>query len=307
MGIENEVKNILSQTLRNCPGLGGIKFEELNEIRLRAGKPVIVKTGADQYFLSKEGPTDDITRGIIIRTEDIAEIMEYATNYSIYAYEEELANGFVTVRGGHRVGVCGKAVMEQGRIKSLRNVSSLNIRVAHEVKGCGNAIFPYILDENKNIFHSLIYSLPGKGKTTLLRDLVRLISNEAAKNVSVVDERFEIGSEYLGTIQKDLGIRTDVISGCPKPAGMEMMLRAMAPQVIAVDELGGERELAAVEKTAFCGVSVLATVHAKDTADLNYMFKKNVFKRYIGLCEEKGRHFAKVFDDKKKLLWEGNL
>lgn len=311
MSVENEIKNILSKRLRGCPGLNGVDYDGLNEIRLRPGRPLILKEGARQYFLSEEGPLTDVKKGIIIQEKEIGEIMDYITNYSIYAYEEELTNGYITIKGGHRVGVCGRVVMEQGRIRNLKNISSLNIRVAHEIKGCGRSIVPHIQDEDGEVLHTLIYSSPGKGKTTLLRDIIRILSNgttkQSGKDVSVVDERFEIGAEYLGTIQNDLGIRTDVISGCPKALGMEMMLRSMTPQVIAVDELCGRKDLEAVQKMAGCGVSVLATIHANEASGLKTSLEQPIFKRFVGLSGKNGTYFAKVFDEEKKLLWEGCL
>ena len=190
------------------------------------------------------------------------------------------------------MGIAGKAVVEDGHVRTVRDLSSLNIRVAHEVKGCAKNVLPYLMD-GETFLDTLLISPPGAGKTTLLRDLIRELSCGgtwgAGKNVSVVDERSEIAACFGGIAQCDLGPRTDVMDGCPKSEGMLMMLRSMAPQVLAVDEAGGEGEILAMKYGMNCGCRILATVHGADVGDImkrpawRELAEAKVFSRYVVL------------------------
>ena len=195
--------------------------------------------------------------------------MEYIAGYSLYAYEDELRQGFLTIQGGHRVGVAGKILMEEGKVRSIRYISFLNIRLAHQVEGCADKVMPFIV-ENGEVCHTLIISPPCCGKTTLLRDVIRQISNGNAwcegKNVGVVDERSEIGGAYQGVPQNDLGIRTDLLDCCPKAEGMMMLIRSMSPEVVAVGS-----SVEDIEKKPL----------------LQKMVKEHVFDRYIILSGKK--------------------
>ena len=180
----------------------------LQEIRMRIGQPLTVMIdGEEQILPLKE-------RAHIVTKEEIKETIEYMSRYSLYAYENELRQGFLTLEGGHRVGVAGKVIVDRGKVKNIQYISSLNIRIAHEVIGCADELIPYIT-KNKKVCHTLIISPPRCGKTTLLRDLIRQISdgNEYVKgcSVGVVDERSEIGGCYMGIVQNNLGMRTDVL------------------------------------------------------------------------------------------------
>ena len=187
-------------------------------------------------------------RSVVLADQELIRgILETCSRHSLYAYEREISQGFLTICGGHRVGIAGKAVVEDGHVRTVRDLSSLNIRVAHEVKGCAKNVLPYLMD-GETFLDTLLISPPGAGKTTLLRDLIRELSCGgtwgAGKNVSVVDERSEIAACFGGVAQCDLGPRTDVMDGCPKSEGMLMMLRSMAPQVLAVDEITAPEDIA---------------------------------------------------------------
>ena len=277
-------------------------FSCLQEIRLRTGKPLTVLYKGKEKLLTK------------VEQEDIRETLEYISNYSLYAYENELRQGFITIEGGHRVGMAGKVVLEEGKIKSLKYISLINIRVAHEVKGCADKIFPYITKE-RQICHTLIISPPRCGKTTLLRDMIRQISdgNRWVKGVpvGVVDERSELGGCYMGTAQNDLGIRTDILDCCPKADGMLMLIRSMAPQVIAVDEIGAREEICAIEYALHCGCKMLATAHGVSMEEMKkkpffeQMIREKRFERYIVLGNE--HHMGEIlgiYDENGERIFE---
>ena len=218
--------------------------------------------------------------------------MAYICQYSLYAYEDEMRQGFITVQGGHRIGVAGRVVHHGGQIQSMTHVSSLNIRVSHQIKGCGEAVFPWLWEYGLPC-HTLIVSPPGGGKTTLLRDFIRLFSDGfgdyPGMAVSLIDERSEVGASYMGMPQNDLGMRTDVLDACPKAKGMQMLLRSMSPDVVAVDELGKKEDFKAVESVVHCGCKLFATAHGNSLEDIlrQPFFQKlrelEVFERYIVL------------------------
>ena len=275
--------------------------EGFTELRFRADGPVVFLRGNEEWFLHKNGsmersqhfPAQEQYR---MPVNEIREMMEYISNFSIYAYEEELRQGFLTLQGGHRVGVCGKAVLAEGRIKTIRNISFLNVRIAREKKGCAMQVMPFLYEDGR-LCHTVIISPPGCGKTTLLRDVIRLVSDGNGQNpgqkVGVVDERSELAACYHGVPQNDLGIRTDVLDGCPKAVGMELLLRAMSPQVIAVDELGGNADMEMVEKSIYCGCTVLATVHGESMENwfvkggMEKRIGDSMFERYVFLKDKK--------------------
>lgn len=280
---KKQILQVLGKKMQQDVEREQFDFSCLQEIRLRIGKPLTVLYKGKEKFLTK------------VEQEDLRETLEYISNYSLYAYENELRQGFITIEGGHRVGMAGKVVLEEGKIKSLKYISSINIRVAHEVKGCADKIFPYITKE-RQICHTLIISPPRCGKTTLLRDMIRQISdgNRWVKGVpvGVVDERSELGGCYMGTAQNDLGIRTDILDCCPKADGMLMLIRSMAPQVIAVDEIGAREEICAIEYALHCGCKMLATAHGVSMEEMKkkpffeQMIREKRFERYIVLGNE---------------------
>ena len=271
------------------------KAQEVCEIRLRVDRPVIIETSRGDFFLDHSGIWREEPYGAYSVTEtEIRDLIAYLCQDSVYAYSDEIRQGFLTVEGGHRIGLSGQAVLEnENSLRTLKNISFVNIRVAHEIRGVADKILPELYKAGR-FQNTLIVSPPGFGKTTLLRDLIRQLSDGNAYGpglrVGVVDERSELAGSYRGRPQNDLGMRTDVLDACPKALGMLLLLRSMSPQVIAVDELGEEQDLRVLHMAASGGCSLLATVHGSGEADaarrLGGEYMREMFARIVIL---KGR------------------
>lgn len=267
------------------------KIEELQEIRLRVNQPIIILYRNGNYYLNQKGLLiREKEKATYLQDQDLEDIMNHICNYSMYAYEDQLKQGYLTVQGGHRVGVAGTVIMEGNTIKNIKYISYVNIRVSHQIIGAADKILPYIY-QDRILQNTLIISPPGCGKTTLLRDMIRQISN-GNKNgkglkIGVVDERSELGGCFRGIAQNDLGIQTDILDGCPKVEGMMMLIRSMAPEVIAIDELGNQEDFMALEKIIKCGCHVIATIHGSTIEELalkskfQFLLKNQLFQRYI--------------------------
>ncbi|MBS4804010.1 MAG: stage III sporulation protein AA [Clostridium sp.] len=244
----------------------------VQEIRIKANKPVIVNLSYKEIIL-----------GFVPSIEELKQILVRISNYSLYAYEEEIRQGYITIKGGHRIGIAGECVLNKGEIKTIRNISSLNIRICHEVKGCSNEVMRYIT-KNDSILNTLIVSPPKCGKTTILRDMARNISNGMplynlkGKKVSVIDERSEIASCFNGIPQLDIGIRTDILDNCFKKDGMIMAIRSLSPEIIICDEIGTYGEIEALNMAFNSGVNIIVTIHGYSIDDV---YKRTVFKELL--------------------------
>lgn len=289
---------------------------EITEIRLRVNLPLLIRTLCREYFLSDEGKlTEEETKGYIVTPEDMKITFQKISQYSLFAYKEEVREGFITLNGGHRIGLCGKAYLDGNGQRQLQQISSMNIRIARQKKGCCEAFFPY-LTEDGCFYNTLLISPPGAGKTTYLRDIIRVISDGTPYfegiNVSVVDERSEIGNRTRLSEGFYLGKRTDLLDRCPKGEGMLMLLRSMAPQVIAADEIGDVDDIEALKFIRNCGCQVLMTVHGKDMEDiyhrplLGIYLRKYPFDRYVQIKAEKsGQRRIDIFDAAGCRVWRG--
>jgi len=294
--------SILPENIRDLLSRLPVQFmDTLEEIRLRQNRPLIVTHTAGDVCLDSGGqPTSNPGDAYVITEDDMQRVIRMVSNSSLYAIEEELKNGYVTLPGGHRVGLTGKAVIESGKVKTLKYISGFNIRISREIKGNAAPILPSLLDRWGRVKHTLILSPPRCGKTTLLRDLVRLVSSGVPEldfggvTVGLVDERSELAGCYRGVPQRDIGLRTDVLDGCPKAEGMMMLIRAMSPQVVATDEIGKQEDIKAMEEAINAGVTVISTVHGTSPEEimrrpaLKYLLSLNVIERFIILSRSKG-------------------
>lgn len=256
----NKIYQIFLNLLQENPKVAN----ELQEIRIRVDKPIILKLREKDIILQYN----------ILQTE-ILQIVERLCENSIYAYKNQICEGFITIKGGHRVGLTGSCVIENGKITNIKYISSLNIRIAREVKNCSTRILREIIDiENKTIYNSIIVAPPGRGKTTILRDIIRRLSdgieeiNFRGKTCGVVDERGEIAAMYKGAPQNDVGIRTDIIENVSKNKGIHMLIRTMSPEIIACDEIGSKEDVEAIHYALYSGVKGIFTMHGKNVEDI---------------------------------------
>ncbi|NLJ90903.1 MAG: stage III sporulation protein AA [Clostridiales bacterium] len=294
---KEELLKIFSSKIRTLLSRLDINYELLQEIRLRANSPLFIIYDNKEYIVDCDGRlSDSIKNAFYIDINEIKETMEYISNFSFYAFEDEIRQGFITIAGGHRIGISGKVILDNEKIRSMKYISFINIRLSHQIEGCADKVMPYLYDGVGGCFNTLIISPPRCGKTTLLRDIIRQLSDGARGNkgliVGVVDERSEIGACYMGVPQNNLGIRTDVLDCCPKAKGMMMLIRSMSPRVIAVDEVGSDEDIKAIKYVMNCGCKLIATVHGNSIEDiknkpiLDELIKKKLFERYIILNNE---------------------
>ncbi len=269
----------------------------VEEIRLRIGQPIALLLKNELHFFGDGGLTDERGQAFCVEEGDMQEAWRLVTASSVYALEEELRRGYITLPGGHRVGVAGKAVLSAGRVKTQKEITSLNYRVAKEIRGGGEKLLPYLYGAN-GFENTLVFSSPCAGKTTLLRDLTRLLSSGSPPypphNVTVVDERSELAATFMGKARFDIGDLTDVLDAFPKSEGMLLAIRSLSPAVIVTDEIGGEEDRYAVTEAVRSGIRLLLSVHAGSWAELtgrpvvSGLIKDGVFGRLVHLSRRCG-------------------
>ena len=326
MDRREEILKIFPRDLRQIFSRIPVGFDYMEEIRLRAGQPVFMVYGGREYAVGASGELLD--PGMIrdgqeekvslcrVSGEQLAQIVEYMSSYSMYAAQEEIRQGFFTIQGGHRIGIAGRAVASQQEVGLLKFISFLNVRISHQIKGCADEVMKelYQKKEGGMTFRNvLLISPPRMGKTTMLRDMIRQISwgspGIPGMTVGVVDERSELGACYQGVPQNDLGPRTDVLDCCPKVQGMMMLVRSMSPQVVAVDEIGSGEDAKALDYVRNCGCAIAATAHGasfddiKSRKDLGRLVEEGCFERFVILGKtESGARETQILDHSGKLI-----
>ena len=282
------------QAARRVPDFRKAQAEKF---RLRAGRPMTLVTTEGELFVSDELPRQSVTQS------DLEQLCDTVTGYSRYAASESMGKGYLVGRGGFRVGLCGTVVLRDGVGVNLRDISSASVRISRQAAGLCRDM-TQLLPEGESFQSTLIAAPPGAGKTTLLREMVAALSNgseeRAPLRVGIVDERGELAGMYRGVPQLDVGFHTDVLDGCPKALGIPMLMRSANPQVIAVDEITAEEDLAAMAAAANCGVALLATIHALDGEELRrkplypVLATSQVFRRLITISVEAGQRRYQV-------------
>ena len=270
---------------------------DIQEIRIRTEKPIAIKANNSNKMLKH-----------IVTQEEVLRTFEKICENSIYSYTNQICEGFITIKGGHRIGITGNAVVENNKVININYISSLNFRIARQKYECSNQLLEYLINSEENtIYNSLIVSPPGCGKTTLLRDAIRKISNGIkeinfrGKTIGLVDERGEIAAMYKGIPQNDIGYRTDVIDNVPKNIGMKMLIRSMCPEIIACDEIGDIKDVEAINYAACSGVKGIFTAHGRTIEDLNLnidisnLLKKNILERIVFLEPKKKCVISKIY------------
>ena len=270
-----------------------LKYDKVYELRLRLNKPVLVNYCGRYAHLTAEGLSDQPDNAITLDRKAMEGLIYKASGHSIYAFNDQIRQAYITIAGGVRIGICGEIVFENNAVKTIKNFTSVNIRIPHEIKNCSLNALKYIADGQ--IHNTLVISPPGAGKTTFLRDLCAQFAKlTPVQNTLVLDERSEIAAVANGTPCLDVGLYTDVMSGCTKQFGFEQGIRSLRPDIIVTDELGSPADIASLAVAAACGVKIIASAHAYDHIDLSInpnfseVVKKRLFKRFVVLSNRRG-------------------
>lgn len=253
-----------------------ILLDKIYEIRIRIGNPIEVKTTTGKFFLSNNVKSQLFNNTFYkIKKNDIISTVSLLTLNSIHAFEEEIQKGYITIEGGNRVGLCGDCIYKNNKFTGYKNITSINIRIAKDYINCSNEVMKYIIKNRNSVYNTLIAGPPLCGKTTCIRDLARKLSNGILKpyfegvDITVLDERGEIGAVYNGVPQMNIGCRTDILSYCMKKEGYIISIRALSPKIIISDELGSKDDFEIIQYAQKSGVNVISTAHCNNIDDLN--------------------------------------
>lgn len=272
--------------------------EKIEEVRIRAGRPVVLNMGNIEVVLK-----------YIVSNIQVMGILQNVCNNSVYAYQNQIVNGFITIPGGNRVGITGNVVIRDGQVSNISYIYSLNFRISHQIFNASSEIIRYVLDTSHNLIHNtLIVSPPGCGKTTIIRDIAKKISdgipeiNFKGINVCIIDERGEIAGLEKGIAYNDVGLRTDILDNVPKRFGIRMAIRSMSPRVIIADEIGNKEDAEIINYAVCSGVSCIFTAHGAEMDDLlknselSKIIGMKLFKRIIFLDKNSKGKIKKVID-----------
>ncbi len=314
----SQLNNYLPPMIKQAiAGLSPMQQATLEEIRFNINTPLLLRFNHQEAFLQAENGlviTDE--KPIICDNEIMRSLLLLISDNSFYALDEELRRGYITLPGGHRAGLCGRVILENSLVKGLRDISSVNIRLARPIYGAAKKILPY-LTIGHDIGSTLIIAAPRAGKSTLLRDLIFQLSEGTylpAKRVGIVDERSELAALHRGIPQLKVGIRSDILDGCPKAEGLMMMIRSMSPQVLACDEIGRPEDALALREAANAGIKVLATAHGESLEQLmsrpvlSDLLQAKDFERLVFLSRRKGPGTIEaIYDAALKPLLKGDI
>lgn len=288
-----DIPRIKSEILMQLPIhfrtiLSNVDFSSLQEVRFRCAKPLMIHTDSGDMMITEKGERAFSQKdSYVVSAKDLSMLMTAFCENSVYAYQREICDGFLTIKGGHRVGISGRCVLSEGEIINVTDISGLNLRIAKEFKGCAENLLPKLIYNNE-IVNTILISPPQCGKTTILRDLSRLISQ--TKKVTIIDERSELAAVKSGVVQFDVGIRTDVLDRFPKSMGMLLAIRSLSPEVIITDEIGGKEDYFAVKSVLNAGCRIITSMHGYDTENLSSERKEmlNMFDCAVVLAKKNG-------------------